>query len=124
MTPARKIQVEETWLAPERLDPSTLPPAGNHVEKVKGKRLVEANTNNLSNVDTLIFGRDVDGSMGCRQQAHAPMYRGAAGLNAKWERTPAWGELPPVCRRTFGEDEAANDWEPVHYDRINPRGWE
>lgn len=124
MAPERKIKTEANWHAAARLKPETLPPAGGSVKKIKGKRLVEANTNYLSNVDTLIWGRDVDGSSGCRAQADAPVYQGRAGVNAKWERVPAWGVVPPVCHRTFGEDlpDGADEWEAVHYDRIDPRG--
>lgn len=121
MEPDRKRRTELTWQAPERMKPETLGPAGGTFKHPKGKRMIDSNTNYLSNVDTLIFGRDVDGSMGCRSQADAPIYKGSAGLNAKWERTPAWGELPPVCLRTFGDGEAENTWEAVHYDRLDPR---
>lgn len=122
----RERRVEETWQAPERLRPESLGPAGVLQPRIRGKRLVLDNMNYMSNVDTLLFGRDVDGSNGCRSMAHAPVYAGAAGLNAKFDRTPAWGELPPVCKRTFGEtahDPTLGDsgWESVGYARQDPR---
>lgn len=119
--PDRQRRIEETWLAPERLKPETLPPAGGIVERIRGKQMVQDNTNNLSNVDTLIFGRDVDGSMGCRSMGHSVTYAGRAGLDMRFENTPAWGEVPPVCRRTFGEDPHADGWEQVSYSRKDPR---
>jgi len=124
----RELRVEETWLAPGRLKPETLPPAGGLNPRIRGKRLVLDNMNHMSNVDTLVFGRDVDGSMsdGSRSMAHIPMYAGSAGLNGKFDRTPAWGELPPVCKRTFGETDqdpnsASGGWETVGYERLDPR---
>jgi len=116
----RKIKMEDTFLAPARMKPETMAPAGGIVERLRGKRLVEDNTNYLSNVDTLVFGRDVDGSMGCRKSAHTDTYIGSAGVNAKVEREPAWGTEPPVCRRTFGAD-GENGWDEVHYERHDPR---
>lgn len=124
MAPERKMKVELTWQAPARMKPETMPPAGGHVKHICGKRMIEENTNNLSNVDTLIWGRDVDGSMGCRAQAESPIFIGRAGVNAKWEREPAWGQLPPVCIRTFGEDAERDGWEAVHYDRLDPHSAE
>jgi len=120
MPQERRNKMEETFLAPERMKPETMKPAGGLVERIKGKRMVEDNTNYLSNVDTLIFGRDVDGSMGCRASAHTDTYRGSAGVNAKVEREPAWGTEPPVCLRTFGAD-GENGWDEVHYERHDPR---
>jgi len=117
----RARQVEERWLAPERMKPETMPPAGGKVERLRGKRLIEDNTNYLSNSDTLIFGRDIDGSFGCRYMAHSITYAGSAGQNAKVERDPAWGVEPPVCKRTFGETDADNNWNAVQYERLDPR---
>jgi hypothetical protein len=79
--------------------------------------------NMMSNVDTIVFGRDVDGSMGCdgsRAMGETPMYKGSAGLNPKVEHIPAWGELPPVCKRTFGADPTGG-WEAQGYERLDPR---
>jgi len=122
---SRQGRLEETWVAPERMKPETLPPAGGIVARIRGKRIVEDNTNYMSNADTLIFGRDLDGSMGCRAQGHTVTYAGSAGLNAKFEREPAWGTEPPTCLRTFGEDAAANDFEhQVSYERHDPRQFE
>jgi len=123
MLPERSIKTELEWQAPGRMKPETMPPAGRSFTKISGKRIIDDSANVLSNVDTLIWGRDVDGSEGCRAQAHNPMYRGSAGVQEKFERTPAWGEVPPVCKRTFGEDDAANNWDAAHYDRKDPRGW-
>lgn len=119
----RGIRVEEMPLVAERLKPETLPPAGFLKPRLRGKRLCTDNINALSHVDTLVFGRDVDGSDGCRAMSHAPMYLGAAGLNAKFERTASWGDLPPVCKRTFGEDSGLGDsgWESIQYTRRDPR---
>jgi len=121
MPEGRKSKMQETFLAPERLKPETMRPAGGLVVRLKGKRMVEDNTNYLSNVDTLIFGRDVDGSMGSRAMANTDTYMGSAGVNAKVEREPAWGPEPPVCRRTFGAD-GENGWDEVHYDRLGVLG--
>lgn len=117
MPAAHKMKLEDTWQAPSRMKPETMPPAGGLVERIRGKRIIDDNTNYLSNADTLIFGRDVDGSMGARSMSGTETYSGSAGLNAKFEREPAWGVEPPVCRRTFGEDDAANDWSAVQYER-------
>jgi len=120
--PSRMAKLEETWMAPERMKPETMKPAGGIVQRVRGKRMVEDNTNYLSNADTLIFGRDLDGSMGCMSMANTKTYAGSAGVNPKAERQPAWGQEPPVCLRTFGETAASNDLaHPVTYERHNPR---
>lgn len=118
---ARMIKVQEEWVPPPRLRPETLPPAGGLKERIRGKRLIEDNTNTMSNVDTLIWGRDMDGSLGCRKMLHTQTYQGAAGSCAKTERLPAWGEVPPVCHRTFGEDALDDNWDQVHYERHDPR---
>jgi len=99
-----KARVEEVWVMPERLRPETLPPAGQQKERRQGKRLVSENTNTLSHVDTLIWGSDIDKSDGPLKQCDSEIYRGAAGLNAKAERTPIYGYIPPVCYRTFGPE--------------------
>jgi len=119
--PDRARRMEEMWVAPSRMKPETLPPAGGLVDRIRGKRMIEDNTNTLSNVDTLIFGRDVDGSMGCRGMAASDTYKGSAGINEKVEREPAWGCVPPVCRRTFGENPNENSWDQVEYKRLDPR---
>jgi len=120
MPAAHKMKLEDTWLAPSRMKPETMPPAGGLVERIRGKRIIEDNTNYLSNADTLIFGRDVDGSLAhMRSMSGTETYSGSAGLNAKFEREPAWGVEPPVCRRTFGEDDAANNRSgTVLYERL------
>jgi len=115
------MKIQEEWVPPPRLRPETLPPAGGLKERIRGKRLIDDNTNTMSNADTLIWGRDVDGSLGCRSMAHTETYQGAAGSNAKTERLPAWGEVPPVCHRTFGEDALDENWDQVHYERHDPR---
>lgn len=119
--PNRAEQVEQTWQAPQRLKPETLPPAGGMNPRIRGKAMIADNTNNLSTVDTLIFGRDVDGSNGCRSMADTYTYSGCAGLNPKVERDPAWGQVPPVCKRTFGEDPNDDSWNQVQYTRLDPR---
>lgn len=98
-----KAKVEEVWIMPERIRPETLPPAGQIKERRQGKRLIGENTNTLSHVDTLIWDTDIDGSDGILRQTDSVIYKGAAGLNAKAERTPIYGHLPPTCSRTFGE---------------------
>merc|ERR1719336_1982662 len=67
----------------ERLRPELLPPAGGKHTRIKGKRLVAENTNTLSHTDTLIWGRDLDGSDGVLRQGDTRLYAGAAGLNPK-----------------------------------------
>lgn len=119
--PGRAALSESTFLAPERMRPETLPPAGGLVARIRGKGIIADNTNYLSTVDTLIFGRDVDGSNGCRSMADTGTYIGRAGLNAKFEREPSWGVEPPVCHRTFGANAAENTWEAVTYERHDPR---
>ena len=99
-----KGKVEEVWIMPEKLRPETLPPAGQMKERRQGKRQVGENTNTLSHVDTLIWDTDIDGSDGILQQKNSVIYKGAAGLNAKAERTPIYGNLPPTCSRTFGHE--------------------
>ncbi|CAK9086708.1 unnamed protein product [Durusdinium trenchii] len=101
---AYKARVEEVWVMPEKLRPESLPPAGQFKERRTGKRLVAENTNTLSHVDTLIWDSDIDGSDGILNQASSVIYKGAAGLNAKAERTPIYGHLPPKCYRTFGHE--------------------
>lgn len=124
MAPDRKRRVAD-WSEMglrERLKPETMSPAGNPVTKIKGKKLVLSNTNMMSDVDTLIWGRDVDGSMGeCAHPSQDPMYSGAAGIFSNPEYLAAWGELPPVCVRTFGATDDENDFEAVTYKRLNPR---
>ncbi|CAE7220783.1 unnamed protein product [Symbiodinium pilosum] len=73
-------------------------------ERRTGKRMVSENTNTLSHVDTLIWGSDIDKSDGLLKQCDSEIYRGAAGLNAKAERTPIYGYIPPVAYRTFGPE--------------------
>jgi len=120
--PDRARRLEEFMMAPERVKPETLPPAGGLVARVRGKKIIEDNTNYLSNVDTLIFGRDVDGSMGARCMAKTVTYAGRAGLDPKIERDPAWGQVPPVCKRTFGEDPYQQEWDAgTDYARHDPR---
>lgn len=105
-----------------RLKPETLPPAGNKVERIKGKRLVMCNTNNSSNADTLIWGRDVDGSLGLPSHpSEDPFFNGSAGLYSNPRDRAPWGELPPTCKRTFGATDEENDWEAAHYERLDPR---
>jgi len=118
--PPRKIRAEE-WSMPERVRPENLPPAGMMKKRITGRRLVPENSNTLSHVDTLIWGRDVDGSDGLLKQADAQIYSGAAGLNAKAERTPAYGVCPPTCVRTFGPEGSPGDFEGVSYQRLDPR---
>jgi len=117
----RAMRLEETWQSAPRLPPETLSPAGGMVKRVRGKQLVADNTNNLSTVDTLIFGRDVDGSFGARTMGHTSTYAGRAGSNPKVENVPAWGKVPPVCRRTFGEDPYDDNWNQAQYQRLDPR---
>ncbi|CAJ1356653.1 unnamed protein product [Effrenium voratum] len=99
-----RAKVADTWVMPERIRPETLPPAGGMKERKQGKRLVSENTNTLSHVDTLIWDTDIDKSDGVLRQVDSAIYKGAAGLNAKAERTPIYGHLPPHCCRTFGAD--------------------
>jgi len=119
--PEHVARLGESWAAPSRLKPETLPPAGGLVERLRGKQIICDNTNYLSTVDTLIFGRDVDGSNGARGMAGTDTYVGRAGQNPRVEREPSWGLTPPVCRRTFGEDPTADDWNQVQYQRLDPR---
>jgi len=106
-----QAKVVDGWQMAERIRPETLPPAGGTKLKVSAKKMVAENTNNLSHVDTLIWNCDIDGSdVGVLRQASSPMYTGAAGLNAKAERTPIYGHLPPVTMRTFGA-EGPQPWD-------------
>mmetsp|Transcript_78389 Transcript_78389/g.217720 ORF Transcript_78389/g.217720 Transcript_78389/m.217720 type:complete len:213 (+) Transcript_78389:90-728(+) len=121
MSPPRKPDVSATTRfldvasqVPSRLRPETMPAAGMKLDRIRGKRLVPENTNTLSHVDTLLFGRDVDGSDGVLKQTSSSIYKGAAGLNQKAERTPIYGDLPPHCARTFGPS-GTTTWD-------NPRG--
>mmetsp|Transcript_4921 Transcript_4921/g.14364 ORF Transcript_4921/g.14364 Transcript_4921/m.14364 type:complete len:213 (+) Transcript_4921:87-725(+) len=120
VAPQRQRKVEE-WVMPERVRPESLPPAGVIKKRVTGKRLIGENTNVLSHVDTLIWGVDVDGSDGVLQQAGSSIYHNSAGLNAKAERTPIYGTLPPKCVRTFGPDGSTDQFESVTYQRRDPR---
>eukprot|EP00928_Gymnodinium_smaydae_P062762 TRINITY_DN46551_c0_g1_i1.p1 TRINITY_DN46551_c0_g1~~TRINITY_DN46551_c0_g1_i1.p1 ORF type:complete len:215 (-),score=24.86 TRINITY_DN46551_c0_g1_i1:169-813(-) len=110
----RTLRSEMVWEAPERLKPELLPPAGGIKPIMRGKRLVPENVNTLSNVDTLIWARDIDGSDGYLPQANKDMYKNAAGADPRHERTPVYGHSPPHCVRTFGEH-GSTTWE-------NPRG--
>jgi hypothetical protein len=115
---AKQIAVDDLWFPEkERLKPETLPPAGGLVERLRGKRLVPGNTGSMSNADTVIWGRDLDGSMNVPEVAPEP---GCAGRNMAKERMPAWGLLPPTAKRTFGGDDDG-DWDAVQYQRNNPR---
>lgn len=111
-----------------RLDPTSLPPAGRNITRKRGKRLVGDNTNVLSHVDSLIWGRDMDGSdgpVGVLSQVGSATYKGSAGVNAAAERTPIYGHLPPTCMRTFGEGGPTADWSDPNapkYERHDPRG--
>mmetsp|Transcript_89183 Transcript_89183/g.186371 ORF Transcript_89183/g.186371 Transcript_89183/m.186371 type:complete len:216 (-) Transcript_89183:142-789(-) len=118
--PPRKIRAEE-WCAPERVRPESLPAAGMMKKRIQGKRLVPENTNTLSHVDTLIWGLDMDGSDGILAQGQSTIYSSAAGLNAKAEKVPIYGHLPPKCVRTFGPDGAAQTFESISYARRDPR---
>lgn len=118
--PPRQIRAEE-WCAPERVKPEGMPPAGKNVRRICGKRLVAENTNTLSHVDTLVWGIDVDGSDGTLKQGTSTIYSGSAGLNAKAERTPIYGVLPPKCVRTFGGEGGSQSFEGVTYQRLDPR---
>lgn len=119
--PPPREQKSEDWVAPERVRPETLPPAGGGVVRKRGKRLVGQNTNYISHVDTLIWGRDYDGSDGLLRQQDAPMYVGSAGVTAKAERIPIYGELPPTCVRTFGDSANFDGEGTLHYERRDPR---
>lgn len=120
--PDHAMRVEQRWDgSKERLKPETLPPAGGLVQRVRGKRMVDDNTNYLSNADTLIWGRDVDGSEGVRSMGNTRTYQGSAGLNPKVDREPAWGVEPPTCHRTFGENPHDDNWHQVQYERHDPR---
>merc|ERR1740121_1046361 len=102
----------------ERLRPDQLPAAGTKKHRKTGKRLVGENTNTLSHTDTLIWGRDIDGSDGILKQGDTALYRGAAGLNPKAENTPIFGDLPPSCARTFG---VPGEQSSTSYRRLDPR---
>jgi len=123
--PVPRERAAEEWTQPERIRPETLPPAGRMKHRIQGKRLVQDNTNTLSHVDTLIWGADYDGSDGLLKQVDSPLYYGSAGVNAKAERTPIFGHLPPTCRRTFGEevcdDTSDKAWESKRFERHDPR---
>eukprot|EP00931_Biecheleriopsis_adriatica_P110196 TRINITY_DN84462_c0_g1_i1.p1 TRINITY_DN84462_c0_g1~~TRINITY_DN84462_c0_g1_i1.p1 ORF type:complete len:224 (+),score=18.38 TRINITY_DN84462_c0_g1_i1:73-672(+) len=99
-----QVKSEDLWLMPERIRPETLPPAGQMMERPRGKRMVGENTNVLSHVDSLIWNCDIDRSNVVGRPQESQIYHGAAGLNAKAERTPVYGHLPPVTLRTFGEE--------------------
>lgn len=112
-----KLAVDETWFPPkERMKPETLPPAGGLVERLRGKRMLPGNTAAHSNADTVIFGRDLDGSMSVPD---LPPEEGCAGRNMAKERMPAWGLLPPTAKRTFGDE--GEEWNAVGYQRRDPR---
>lgn len=119
--PPPRVAKQEEWIAPERMRPETLPPAGRMKARIQGKRLVPENTNTLSHVDTLIWGVDYDGSDGLLRQVDSAIYTGSAGVNAKAERTPIYGHLPPTCDRTFGPELADKEWETRGYERFDPR---
>merc|ERR1711879_809718 len=93
----RVIKAEE-WALPERIRPQDLAPAGQFKFHKMSKRMVPQNTNSLAHADTVIFGRSLeprDGD-GCLHQMEVPMYQGRAGVNAKGERIPVYGHLPPA----------------------------
>lgn len=121
--PVMQIGAEElNFTMKERLRPELLPPAGVKKDIRRGKRLIAENTNTLSHVDSLIWACDVDGSDGAIEQSQSAIYRSAAGLNAKAERTPIYGDLPPHCVRTFGPD-GTTTWENPRgaFTRLDPR---
>eukprot|EP00933_Yihiella_yeosuensis_P066217 TRINITY_DN70382_c0_g1_i1.p1 TRINITY_DN70382_c0_g1~~TRINITY_DN70382_c0_g1_i1.p1 ORF type:complete len:195 (+),score=30.38 TRINITY_DN70382_c0_g1_i1:98-682(+) len=105
----RAIKSEELWFAEERIRPETLQPAGKFVLRPSGKRMIAENTNTMSHTDSLIWNLDLDQNDGLLRQIDSPIYKGAAGLNAKAERTPVYGHLPPTTMRTFGEG-PPTDW--------------
>lgn len=109
------VRKSEEWAMPDRIRPEHQPPAGVKKERQRGKRLIDDNANNCSNVDMLVFGRDLDGSAGPRENAAMPA-SARAGVNAQRARLPPWGELPPTCHRTFGTTQT-DDWEAVTYER-------
>mmetsp|Transcript_43263 Transcript_43263/g.128161 ORF Transcript_43263/g.128161 Transcript_43263/m.128161 type:complete len:216 (+) Transcript_43263:111-758(+) len=112
----------DEWVAPMRVCPASLPPAGGMHERPKGKRRIGENTNVLSHTDTLIWGIDVDGSDGVLNQAGSVLYKGSAGVNERAERTPIYGHLPPTCLRTFGPEGSSQDFEGGgSFQRRDPR---
>ncbi|CAK0819252.1 unnamed protein product [Prorocentrum cordatum] len=73
----------------------------------RGKRIVRDNTNTLSHIGPLLYGLRDSRSDGLLRQSEVPMYEGSAGVNAKAERIPIYGPLPPDCVvGTFGPDHA------------------
>eukprot|EP00927_Polykrikos_kofoidii_P073383 TRINITY_DN69427_c0_g1_i1.p1 TRINITY_DN69427_c0_g1~~TRINITY_DN69427_c0_g1_i1.p1 ORF type:complete len:212 (+),score=28.73 TRINITY_DN69427_c0_g1_i1:125-760(+) len=105
-----------------KLKPEALPPAGQQKDRKKGKRLCPENPNTLSHVDSLLFACDMDGSDGVHPLAGTELFRGSAGLSAKAERTPVYGEVPPNCVRTFGPH-GTTTWDNSRgaMTRVDPR---
>jgi hypothetical protein len=95
--------------APLRLDPAYVRPGGQMPQPKRinetyfgtslgGKKMVPDNPQTGSNVDTIVWGRDIDISDQKGDWLATEMFRGAAGLP-----TSDFVPLPPVCNRTFGE---------------------
>ncbi|CAK0819251.1 unnamed protein product [Prorocentrum cordatum] len=104
---APRGRAAEEWVQPGRLRPETLGPAGRQQPQQRGKRIVRDNTNTLSHIGPLLYGLRDSRSDGLLRQSEVPMYEGSAGVNAKAERIPIYGPLPPDCVvGTFGPDHA------------------
>jgi len=92
-------------------------PAGDVVIRKVGKRIIEDNANTKSNCDTVIWGRDLDGSAGLQTLTDKPLYESTSGHIPNIEKNPPYGVLPPVCKRTFGPEPPHEEWEGVKYTR-------
>lgn len=92
-------------------------PAGDVPIRKVGKRMIEENANMMSNCDTCIWGRDLDGSAGQHQLSNTDVYASSAGHVPRGERNPPYGVAPPVCKRTFGPEPPHEIWESVKYER-------
>lgn len=95
-------------------------PAGDVVIRKVGKRIIEDNANTKSNCDTLIWGRDLDGSAGDIVLTDKPIYDKSSGHVPNIERNPPYGVLPPVAKRTFGPEPPHEEWEGVKYAKPHP----
>jgi hypothetical protein len=69
-----------------------------------GKRMVPDNPQTNSNVDTVIWGRDIDETYKRGNWMDSDLFHNAAGMP-----TSDLVLLPPVCNRTYGECVPEND---------------
>merc|ERR1719326_522373 len=76
---------------PPKTDPVIMLPAGSPPIPRSGKRQIPENANCMSNTDTVVWGRDLDGSSGQQTLMASKVNAGAAGHVPRAEKMPAWG---------------------------------